>query len=359
MALNSMMKNIIFDCERMKYENTGLFHYCLNLGTQLAKFAEHGREELSLYTPPGTEGYFGHGVKNIQQTELHKLRLPSLKNYNIWHATYQESHYVPFRNRNIKVVLTVHDLNYLYDESKPSWKKERYLRHIQSVIDRADVIVCVSDHSKADLLFYCDLKNKPVHMVHNGTNSLQTPVLSKNSYKPRRPFIFSLGTINRKKNFHTLLPLVSKDKDIELVIAGRKDDEAYCRHILDTADKMGITDNINLVGQVSEYEKSWYYNNCYAFAFPSIAEGFGLPVAEAMSVGKPLFLSNKAALPEIGGNVAFYFPDFSETIMQETFAAGMKQYKRFNMQEQIIKKGKEYCWENAARDYWKIYRSLY
>ncbi len=122
---------------------------------------------------------------------------------------------------------------------------------------------------------------------------------------------------------------------------------------------MGIQENINLIGQVNEREKSWYYNNCYAFAFPSVAEGFGLPVAEAMSVGKPLFLSDKAALPEIGGNVAFYFRDFSGSLMQETFAAGMRRYQQFDMQHEIIQKGKEYCWEQAAKEYWNIYRSLY
>lgn len=353
------MKSIVFDCERMKYENTGLFHYCLNLGNHLQKINEQGAEKISFYSPYGTAALFGRGSDHIMQTELHKFCMPPLKGYSIWHATHQDSDYMPVRNKNIKVVLTVHDLNYMNDDSKTAWKKQRYLARVQKLVDRADVIICVSEHSRNDVNFYCDTRNKPVHMIYNGSNSLQTPLLGKHSYKPARPFIFSLGSINRKKNFHTLLPLVSRNNDIELVIAGRKDDAAYCRHIIDTAGRMGISENISLVGQVTENEKSWYFNNCYAFAFPSMAEGFGLPVAEAMSVGKPLFLSARAALPEIGGNVAFYFKDFSETLMQETFFSGMMQYKRFNMQEDIIKKGKEYCWEHAAKEYWKIYRSLY
>lgn len=353
------MNRIVFDCERMKYENTGLFHYCLNLGNHLQKINEQGVEEIGFYCPYGTADLFGQGRDQIAQTELHKFLMPSLKGYGIWHATHQDTDYMPFRNKNIKVVLTVHDLNYMHDDSKPEWKKQRYLARIQKKVDRADVIICVSEHSRQDVNFYCDTRNKPVYMIYNGSNSLKTPVLGQHSYKPARPFIFSLGSINRKKNFHTLLPLVSSNNDIELVIAGRKDDPAYCRQIMDTAGRMGISENISLVGQVTENEKSWYFNNCYAFAFPSMAEGFGLPVAEAMSVGKPLFLSTKSALPEIGGTVAFYFKDFSETLMQETFFSGMKQYKRFNMQEDIIKKGKQYCWEHAAKEYWKIYRSLY
>jgi glycosyltransferase involved in cell wall biosynthesis len=161
----------------------------------------------------------------------------------------------------------------------------------------------------------------------------------------------------RKKNFHSLLALVQKDSDMELVIAGRIDDPGYAHTIHQMALCMGIVDNIRLIGPVSEEEKAWYFENCCAFALPSISEGFGLPVIEAMSVGKPLFLSNKTALPEIAGNVAFYFPDFSETRMQETFRAGMKQYKLFNMSEDIINKGKSFCWRKTALQYLDVYRS--
>lgn len=354
-----MIKRIVFDCERMKYENTGLFHYCLNLGNHLQKCNTSGEEELTFYSPHGTGYLFGQNSVHIMQTELHKFRMPCLKGYDIWHATYQDSYYLPFRDKRIKVVLSIHDLNFMYDESKPAWKKRRNLRRLQSLINRADAIICVSEYSKKDVCFYCDLGDKPVYVVHNGTNSLKEPILFSNSYKPSRPFIFSLGTINQKKNFHTLLPLIQQSNEMELVIAGKTDDHQYCHFIHDMAAKMGIHHNLRLLGAVSENEKSWYFNNCCAFAFPSNAEGFGLPVTEAMSVGKPIFLSQRTALPEIGGDVAFYFRNFSAAHMTETFTEGMKRYQSFNMKNEVIKKGKEYCWDNAAREYWKIYRSLY
>ncbi|MEP7239048.1 MAG: glycosyltransferase family 1 protein [Ferruginibacter sp.] len=352
------MNRIIFDCERMKYENTGLYHYCLNLGNHLSKFIRPGVEELNFYVPRGNEYLFGAGIKHISQTMLHKFRLPALKNYSTWHATYQDSYYLPFRNKNIKVILSVHDLNFMYDPLKSENKKQRYLRRLQMLIDRADVLICISEYAKSDVSFYCDVKNKPIHVIHNGTNTLTRPQLLKQSYKPVKPFIFSLGTIVPKKNFHSLLPLIQDQQHIELVIAGRIDDVGYYQSILDTAIKMGVSKKLRVVGPISESEKSWYFNNCYAFAHPSTAEGFGLPVTEAMSVGKPLFLSGKTALPEIGGDVAFYFENFSAAHMKETFVAGMKQYKRFDMKNDIMKKGKEYCWDMAAREYWNIYRSL-
>jgi glycosyltransferase involved in cell wall biosynthesis len=343
----------------MKYENTGLYHYCLNLGNHISKFTRPETEEVVFYSPYGNEHLFDKSCRHITQTELHKFRLPSLKDYGIWHATYQDSYYLPFRNKDIKVVLSIHDLNFMYDPSKSENKKQRYLRRLQKLINRADVIVCISGFCKKDVMFYCDVDNKPLYVIHNGTNILTKPELLKQSYRPVKQFIFSVGTVVPKKNFHSLLPLVKDRQDMELVIAGRIDDVGYYQFILDTAERMGVSKKLNIVGPVSESEKSWYFNNCCAFAFPSTAEGFGLPVTEAMSVGKPLFLSQRTALPEIGGDVAFYFENFSADHMRETFVTGMKQYKFFNMQDAIISKGKEYCWDHAAQEYWNIYRSLY
>ena len=102
------------------------------------------------------------------------------------------------------------------------------------LINRADVIVCISEYCKNDVTFYCDTKSKPVHVIHNGTNTLTEPELLKQSYRPVKPFIFSLGTIMPKKNFHSLLPLVQDQQHMELVIAGRIDDVGYYQSILDT-----------------------------------------------------------------------------------------------------------------------------
>ena len=354
-----MVNRIVFDCERMKYENTGLYHYCLNLGSHITKFRRAGSEEITFYCPFETQRLFGKNCNHIQQTELHKFRLPALKKFDVWHATYQGSNYLPFRNKKIKVILSIHDLNFMYDPAKPAIKRQKYLHRLQMLINRADVIICISEYCKKDVLFYCDIQNKPVHVIHNGTNTMTIPELTGQSYRPVKPFIFSLGTIMPKKNFHTLLPLVQDQPNLELLIAGRIDDVGYYQSILDTADKMGISKKVKIVGPITESVKSWYFTHCYAFAFPSTAEGFGLPVTEAMSVGKPLFLSDKTALPEIGGDVAFYFENFSADHMRDTFVAGMTKYKRYNMQDKIIEKGKEYCWDNAAQEYWNIYRSLY
>jgi glycosyltransferase involved in cell wall biosynthesis len=161
-----------------------------------------------------------------------------------------------------------------------------------------------------------------------------------------------------KKNFHSLLPLLQQDDDMELLIAGRDDDTEYLSYLIDTARDLGVENKLRILGSISENEKAWYFENCYAFTSPSVAEGFCMPVAEAMSVGKPLFLSNKTALPEIGGNVAFYFSDFKPSQMKQTFMDGMSIYKETNMRDAIKRRGADFCWEKSAREYLDVYRSL-
>lgn len=352
------MKKIIFDCERMKYPDTGLYHYCMNLGKYLEENVDRRCEELFFYTPPSEQNWSYSYQNHITQNPLHKFVLPPFHSFDIWHATYQSTHYMPLRNKRIKVVLSLHDLNFLYDEKKSPEKRQKYLRYVQKLIDRADALVCISEFSKNEIQQHCDTRNKPLYVIHNGSNLLQKPALSEKSYKPKKPFLFSIGVINRKKNFHVLFPLL-KNNMMELLIAGKYDDPGYLSFIQKHSRELGVENNVRLLGAISEPEKSWYYNHCSAFAFPSISEGFGLPVVEAMTCGKPLFLSARTALPEIGGDVSFYFKDFHPDHIQNVFANGMKIYNSNGLREKIKARGNSFSWRKAAMEYLKVYRSLY
>jgi glycosyltransferase involved in cell wall biosynthesis len=283
--------------------------------------------------------------------------MPSLKAFDIWHCTYQNSDYMPLRDRKIKVILTIHDLNFIY-QNKHEIKKAVNLKHLQKNIDRSDAIVCVSEYTGNDVLKYCDIKNKPLTIIHNGMNSLNYPILENSSYTPKKPFLFSLGTFHRKKNFHVLLSLLRHNNYLELLIAGRPDDRVYITEICRIASKLGVAKNLHLLFNITEGEKSWYYHNCYSFLLPSISEGFGLTVPEAMSVGKPVFLSRNTSLPEIGGNHAFYFENFESDQMQSDFVQGMKRYRKFSMKENIKGHSRSFSWDNAARSYLDVYERL-
>lgn len=349
------MCRIIFDCERMKYVNTGLYYYCLNLGTALQQHTL--QEELSVFIPDHIRSAFVPSLPSIAQHSLQKFFMPSVSKFQVWHSTYQSSQYLPQRNKRIKVLLTIHDLNFLH-EDKPDQKKERDLKHVQRNIDRSDAIVCISEFTKNDVLNYCNTSGKPVYMIYNGTNGLPNPSLEANSYRPAVPFLFNIGTIARKKNQHRILPLLQSNPDLELILAGRHEDKDYAHFLKQHACELNVEDRMHLVDEVTEGEKSWYYHNCQAVVMPSLAEGFGLPVTEAMSVGKPVFLSKHTALPEIGKDLAFYFHDLDN--MHGDFMAGMNHYRKAGSQlkEAMKNHSATFNWNDSARKYIEVYRSL-
>ena len=96
-------------------------------------------------------------------------------------------------------------------------------------------------------------------------------------------------------------------------------------------------------------------NNCEAFIFPSLSEGFGIPPIESMQLGKPTFLSNLTSLPEIGGPHAYYFESFDENHMQDVFLKGMEDYRTNNRKEAIVNWANQFSWEKATQEYLDVY----
>lgn len=352
------MGKIILDCDLMRHRDSGLYHYCLNLGNYVNRRLEkEGAEQISFYVPPSEATTFDE-PKNciIERKWHHHLFKPFLWNCDIWHAPFQSGRILPPGNSKTKVLLTIHDLNCLHEDT--SAKQRRLsLEHTQKLIDKADALVCISKHCKKDVTENLDTSGKAVFVIHNGTHHVNTPPPIPQGYKPERPFLFAMGYVNKKKNFHTLVPLL-KDAEMELLIAGRLDEPDYISKMKLTAEDLGVQDRLKIVGPVSEADKAWYFKNCMAFSLPSLAEGFGAPVVEAMAFGKPIFLSNCTSLPEIGGDVAFYFNSFDPDHMQSVFQTGMAAYQRNGLAQKIIKRGNEFSWEEKAAAYCDVYQSM-
>lgn len=358
---DQIMKKIILDCNLMKYPHSGLYYYCLSLGQYVRRLlVQEGSADIAFYVPPAEAASFGPGARSIvEKKNFWNFFNPLLRGCDIWHAPFQSGRIIPDKRKypRIKVLLTIHDLNVLH-EGKPVEEQKKSIAHTQSLIDRSDAIVCISEFAKKDVIEHCDIREKPVYVVYNGRNDLQPSSLTALSYRPRRPFLFGMGYVNRKKNYSVLLSLLRKNENIELLIAGRADEPDYIKEIWLKAEKWGISDRLKLLGPVTENEKTWYLENCMAFVHPSLAEGFGAPVVEAMQFGKPLFLSSLTSLPEIGGDAAFYFLSFDDDHMQQVFYEGMQRYNSNGMSEKIMKRSMEFSWERSAAEYLKIYQSL-
>lgn len=342
---------IAFDCERMKYPHTGLFEYCQQLGLAL-KASANVEDEVKYYLRDGDQHYFDPSSKFFVRNVFHKVLFPNYREVDLWHITHQTSVYVP-PSAKIKKILTIHDLNFLYEE-KPAWKQKNYLKRHQQNIDRADHIVAISNFTKNDILKYLKTDDKPISVIYNGCAAAPLAPLANPAYQPENSFLFALGTVNEKKNFHVLVPLLLKN-DFELIIAGRVD-KAYEAKIMEQAVRYKVANRVKVIGPVTEQDKLWFYKNCQAFLFPSLAEGFGIPPIEAMRFGKPTFLSNATSLPEIGGDLAYYFGSYDADDMQQVFEEGINDYNLRKPSAAIIAHANQFNWDTSAAAYWKVYR---
>ncbi|MFP5079123.1 glycosyltransferase family 4 protein [Pedobacter sp. JCM 36344] len=344
---------IALDCERMKYAHTGLFEYCLQLGNALKRL-KASDDEISFYLNPSLQQYFETGDSFINQNSLQKFIFPKVNNIDVWHTTYQLSRYIP-KSEKIKLVLTIHDLNFLHEE-KSAAKVNKYLRKHQQNIDLCDHIVAISHFTKAEILQHLKVGDKPITVIYNGCAEPILTLDHKPNYIPDKPFLFALGTVNSKKNFHVLIPLL-ENNDYDLIIAG-KPDPKYVDKILEEAKRLEVEDRVYVLGAITETDKYWYYQHCRAFLFPSIAEGFGIPPIEAMKFGKPVFLSTATSLPEIGGSAAYYFTNFKPTQMQEQFALGMSDYIQHQPADTIIRHAEQFNWSDSAKSYLEVYKTV-
>lgn len=357
------MAQIILDCDLMRFRYSGLYYYCLNLGIHVNRLlAEQNQVPINMYVPPAEQHSFGSADVHIVESKWHKYPYfrSFMKDCKLWHAPFQSGRVMPDKRKHkgVKVLLTIHDLNPLH-EGKILREQRKSLAQTQALIDKSDAIVCISEFTRQDVLKNCDVKDKPVHVIHNGVKVDVSYSEFPQAYTPRRPFLFGLGYVNSKKNYHVLLPLLQANPELELIVAGKLDDHHYVESMLQKAAEMGIHDRLHIVGTISDDDRSWYFRNCMAFVHPSLAEGFGNPVIEAMYFGKPVFLSDRTSLPEIGGELGFYFRSFEPDHMIEVFRDGME---KFNAEPEMVtaleERGRWFNWEKAAREYVALYKTL-
>ena len=349
------MKHVLVDMHRLKQNPyNGLYTFSKQLGQSLAALSpEHLR--LHFYLPRQQFGIFGGKQHYRAHHSIDKFFMARTARYDVWHATTTISWYRPF-NRHTKFIFTVHDLNFLLEDAQRVKGNRQLLQRIQQRINRADHLTFISAYAKDISAQHLQLGDKPTSIIYNGCNMNQFTHFNSPRYQPSKPFLFTIGLVQPRKNFH-LLPALLQHNNYELIIAGLHDFD-YKKVVEAEIKKWGMTHRVRLIGPVTEEEKYWYYKNCAAFLFPSFAEGFGLPVLEAMQFGKPVFLSNQTCLPEIGGEVAYYFDNFDPVEMQQVFEKGMVHYSENDRMDKIRQRAAFFSWERSAAQYLQIYSTI-
>jgi glycosyltransferase involved in cell wall biosynthesis len=193
------------------------------------------------------------------------------------------------------------------------------MRRLARIVASADSFITISEFVKRDFeRVYGTAKS--VKAIHIGVRdfSAETPI--EPADPPTPGFLFHLSRMSALKNVECLLAMMKLLPQRQLVLAGPRsgDSERTQRRALE----LGLN-NVHFFFDVSTAEKAWLLQNCTALLFPSLAEGFGLPPLEALQSGKPVFLSTMTSLPEVGGTIAYYWPDFAPEAMAAVLQRGL------------------------------------
>lgn len=349
-------KSIFLETHNLQNRASGLgtFNYELIKGLSQLDFENY---ELTLNTPNPEllKEEFGNKFKYNKYWPIQRYKsFRSFNNFDLWHSVNQNSRLEP--RSKTKYLLTVHDVNFV-EEISSDMNHNRNIVFIEK-LKRANAITYISEFAKKQTHSYFDVPNIPEYIVYNGnpiTTLLDTSSFI-NNVPTDKPFFYTIGDFIERKNYVSIINMMKLIKDYNLIISGndsKKYGEIVRKLILDN----GLSHQVFLTGKVSDQGKQFYMKNCTAFLFPSVREGFGLPPIEAMSFGKPTFLSDKTSLPEIGGNASNYWNNFDPEYMKNVLYDGLNDHENNKTERELIIKNRaaSFNWKTAANEYFKIY----
>lgn len=349
-----MEKKVLVDLSELKNIYHGLGQVALAFGNYFKEnySRKDGGYSLTLLLPKPMFGMFGDEVDYMDSSGwFNKYFHHLFPTFDVWHSLYQLSRFKPASSRT-KLILTVHDLNYLYVTKGRECRQKH--RRMQRRIDRADKIVCISEFTKYDIERNLSLKGKTCEVIYNEVESLLGKPSSQPACEIKKPFFLTVGVARPLKNFHVLLDMMKLIPDKHLYIAGENRTE-YGEMIQERIREEGIK-NVTLLGAVSEREKVWLYTHCEAFLFPSLFEGFGMPVIEAMQFGKPVFSSAETSLAEIGGDYAYFWRNFDPREMKQLVDENLLN---FYQDKDLVKRQTEYALSFSQGKFFEKYMELY
>lgn len=265
---------------------------------------------------------------------------------------------LPRNLSGIKTVSVFHDSQYRDIPENFSFLERCYYNYINyKTVRNSDYIVTISQFSKNKINKYYNF-NKTLKVIHNpikiDTNikkSEEKMILKKYDLEKNK-YYYTISTNYKHKNIITLVDLFSKKMDGKYVITGSK------REITELFEKKK-TENIKITGYISEKEKNVLLKNCKMFLFPSVYEGFGMPVVEALSYGKKVVTTKQSAIKEVSMNKAVYV-DNPYDMEEWKHKIQKTQEKSLNLNGKTQKMFRnEYGIKNITGKYLKVFKDIY
>jgi glycosyltransferase involved in cell wall biosynthesis len=335
----------------------GLGEFALQIGSRIAAQAPAWRARdgvgFAFHLRDRFVGLFGDDVRYLRINRWQRLHHAMAEPPALWHSLHQLNKTRPPAGSGVRMV-TVHDLNYLY--AKSAFSRWRNHRRTLALMGRTDVVVAISRWTAADVQRHLHWRG-PLHVVHNGARSFVDAARAPLPGWPAesdRPFLFHLSRMSPSKNPQAIVALARAWPEMTFVLCGPPSDDAQA---LRAAVQLP---NVQFHLGISEAQKAWAYAHCAGFLFPSLTEGFGLPPIEAMHFGKPVFLSRRTCLPEIGGEAAHYFDDaFEPAAMKQLVQDALARHAADPARADAVRAhAAQFDWDRAASAYLALYREL-
>ena len=309
--------------------------------------------------------HFYSPIYSLQEQLEYPLRM---SNCRLWHAP----HYNAPVWKNTKLVVTIHDvIHWIFRGQFFTPLQSAYARFfIQNALRKADRVIAVSQKTREDLIQYFNAPPGKIRVVYEGVSPLffESPkpeerreLLAK--YGLPEKFYLYVGLIKPHKNVKRLIDVYQKlrrDRKIDsaLVLVGKKDKRYPAGY--ETLKNLKTEEGIHyMAGLDSEKELRSLYHSAHALVHPSLYEGFGLTVLEAMASGTPVIVSSAASLPEVAGDAAHYIDPHSVDSMAEALIEFEENSRRLeNLAEKGKEQAKKFSWAKAAEETIRVYEEV-
>jgi glycosyltransferase involved in cell wall biosynthesis len=257
-------------------------------------------------------------------------------------------------HRAPRTVVTFHDLFVMTnDYSSPEFRR-RFTDHAKRAAELSDAIIAVSGFTAAHVENLLGVNRARIHVIPHGVR-----VPSQIGESERQNLVLFVGAIQRRKNVGRLVKAFERMPDgWRLALAGAADGFEAGEE-LKAVEESPRRASIDVLGYVSAQDLDRLYRQARVFAFPSLDEGFGLPVLEAMAHGIPVVTSRTSALPEVAGDAAVLVdPQNVEELADSLLRLATQEDLRADLIRRGLARARTFTWEKAVQQTWSVYESL-
>lgn len=271
-------------------------------------------------------------------------------------------------------VVTVHDvIQFVLPEY--AWRKisRMYFGLVSAGARRADAIITVSECSKADIVKILGVAPERIHVIGNAVDSTLYPVRDAWLLKSLRErygigprFVLYFGGFDLRKNVPRIIEAYSRmperlRKEYGLVIAGRYQNLGHplFPDPREVVAQLGLEGSVIFTGQIREQDKAPLFSAASLFVFPSLYEGFGIPVLEAMACGTPVVTSNVSALPEVAGDAGELVDPYQTDAISAAMADLLdNQARRDELSRRGLERARRFTWNGVAEQTVRVYKQI-